>query len=37
MIFRDFLIAIHYCGSNHNTPFIVNIQDNFFEGKFGNY
>ena len=29
-------IALHYCGSNHNTPFVVNIKNNFFEGIGGN-
>lgn len=29
-------IAIHYRGSNHNTPFIINILDNYFEGIGGN-
>lgn len=29
-------IAIHYRGNNHNTPFVVNILDNYFEGIGGN-
>lgn len=25
-------IALHYCGNNHDTPFIVNVNNNYFEG-----
>ena len=30
------LIAIHYRGSNHDTPYIINVQGNYFEGIGGN-
>lgn len=29
-------IALHYCGNNHDTPFIVNVNNNYFEGVGGN-
>ena len=29
-------IALHYTGSNHDTPYVVRIKDNYFEGVGGN-
>ena len=29
-------IALHYCGKNHDTRFVVNVNNNYFEGIGGN-
>lgn len=29
-------IALHYCGKNHDTRFVVNVANNYFEGIGGN-
>lgn len=29
-------IALHYCGKNHDTRFVVNVNNNYFEGFGGN-